>query len=281
LALLILTWNIQWALGVDGRVNLERIAADTRRLGDADVVCFQEVSDGYPELKDNDGSNQFDLLASYFPLHERIDGAVLDVRAENGGRKRFGNLILSRYPVEQVLRYMLPWGTVPKAECMPRGLIEAVLRTPIGPLRMMTTHLEWSSRRLRTRQVEAIRDIHELSCRRTVAPPKVGKGTYAAQLASQSAILTGDFNMRPREATRDLLRQPLSAGEPPFVDAWDHLNPQIPHPPSMAVHDQSSNAPHCLDYVFVTADLAPRLRSITYDQSSCASDHQPVIVELN
>jgi endonuclease/exonuclease/phosphatase family metal-dependent hydrolase len=39
-------------------------------------------------------------------------------------------------------------------------------------------------------------------------------------------------------------------------------------------------SPYCCDYVFVTRDLAPRLRSIRVDTENRASDHQPVIVEL-
>jgi endonuclease/exonuclease/phosphatase family metal-dependent hydrolase len=276
---LVLTWNIQWCLGADGLCDPERIAREARRLADADILCFQEVADGYGELEGNDGSNQFGRLAAHFPRHEAVVGVVLDVRAANGGRKRFGNMILSRHPVEQVMRYSLPWGTVPDAECMPRGLLEAVVRTPIGPLRMATTHLEWSSAVLRRAQVDAIRRAHELACRRVAVPPKEGKGTYAPQLAAPSAILTGDFNMLPEEAKEELTR-PFAGGTPSFIDAWAHLNPGVPHPPSMSVHDRRGGAPRCLDYLLVTGDLAPRLRSICYDQTSRASDHQPLIAEF-
>ncbi len=108
--MLILTWNIQWGLGVDERCDLERIARDAQRLADADVLCFREVSDGFPELKGNDGRDQFACLAALFPWHEAILGVNLDVRAPDGRRNRFGNLILSRYPVEQVMRHTLPLG---------------------------------------------------------------------------------------------------------------------------------------------------------------------------
>ena len=46
----ILSWNIQFGLGMDGRVDLPRIAAACRAMGDADVLCFQEVSDGFGAL---------------------------------------------------------------------------------------------------------------------------------------------------------------------------------------------------------------------------------------
>jgi len=40
----LLTWNIQWCRGVDGKVDPARIAREARRLADPDVICFQEAS---------------------------------------------------------------------------------------------------------------------------------------------------------------------------------------------------------------------------------------------
>ena len=46
----LVTWNIQWGRGADGRVDLDRIVAHPRRVADFDVLCLQEISAGYPEL---------------------------------------------------------------------------------------------------------------------------------------------------------------------------------------------------------------------------------------
>jgi endonuclease/exonuclease/phosphatase family metal-dependent hydrolase len=55
----------------------------------------------------------------------------------------------------------------------------------------------------------------------------------------------------------------------------------VPHPHTFRVHErEKGQSPYCCDYVFVTADLAPRLRSIRVDGANRASDHQPVVVEL-
>ena len=43
----LITWNIQWGLGIDGRVDLKRIVDDARRIADFDVLCLQEVSDNF------------------------------------------------------------------------------------------------------------------------------------------------------------------------------------------------------------------------------------------
>ena len=40
----LVTWNIQWGQGCDGRIDLGRIVRTAKDLCDADVFCFQEVS---------------------------------------------------------------------------------------------------------------------------------------------------------------------------------------------------------------------------------------------
>ena len=51
----LLSWNIQWCRGVDGRVDPERIARVARELADADVICLQEVARGFPSLAGSGG----------------------------------------------------------------------------------------------------------------------------------------------------------------------------------------------------------------------------------
>ena len=63
----VLTWNIQCGLGVDGRVDLVRIADVIRTMADVDVICLQEVSRFNPEL---DGG-QIAELAHDGPLPPR------------------------------------------------------------------------------------------------------------------------------------------------------------------------------------------------------------------
>ncbi|MCZ8096504.1 MAG: endonuclease/exonuclease/phosphatase family protein, partial [Burkholderiales bacterium] len=89
----LLQWNIQWGLGVDGRCDLARIADEVRAMGDPDVVCLQELSDGMPDLKDNDGSDQFAAMAALFPGFTAIEGVAVDVLglAPGARRRRFGN----------------------------------------------------------------------------------------------------------------------------------------------------------------------------------------------
>ena len=75
----LITWNIQFGVGVDGRNDLERIIAEARRIADFDVLCLQEVADNFPELKDNRGEDQFAEIARLLPGYTAVDGTAVDV----------------------------------------------------------------------------------------------------------------------------------------------------------------------------------------------------------
>ena len=51
----ILTWNVQWCLGVDGRVDPRRIVDEARAFADFDVLCLQEVACNFAALKGSAG----------------------------------------------------------------------------------------------------------------------------------------------------------------------------------------------------------------------------------
>lgn len=275
----LITWNIQWARGMDNRVDPRRIVDHARRMADFDVLCLQEVADNFPELDGNDETNQFGLFAELLPGFAAIEGIGVDVDDGKGGRKRFGNLLLTRYPVAQALRHLLPWEAA-HTRNMPRILVEAMAMTPLGPIRLMTTHLEYSSPTLRAAQVEGIREAHRMAVSRHLTPRAAGPHTYTLTPGSPSAILTGDFNMRPDDAALARLMAPFDSDVPPLLDLWPALKGDEPHPPSACLFDQTYGEPGCLDYVLATPDLAARARSIVYDVETQVSDHQPILVEF-
>ncbi|MGO4526649.1 endonuclease/exonuclease/phosphatase family protein [Microvirga sp. 2MCAF35] len=276
----ILTWNIQWGLGIDGAVDLDRLINEARAIADFDMLCLQEVSDNFPDLKGNDGGNQFAEIARLLPGFTAVEGVALDAPGGGRGRRRFGNMIVSRLPVAQVLRYTLPWEAAATRN-MPRLLLDVVVETSSGPLRVMTTHLEYSSDTLRRAQVEGIREAHRTATERHLMPRENGPGTYALYPTSPSAVLTGDFNMRPDDPVKQRISEPFSTNVPDLVDAWQAVHGSKAHPPSFCLFDQSNGSPHCCDFIFVTEDLAPKIRTISYDQESQASDHQPVLIEID
>lgn len=280
-AMRLITWNAQWARGMDGRVDPRRIVDHARAMADFDVLCLQEVASNFPDLPGCDGSDQFAAYAALLPGFVAIEGVGVDVDDGAGGRKRFGNLLLTRYPVAQALRHLLPWGAAPSRN-MPRMLIEATAMTPLGPIRLMTTHFEYSSGALRAAQVEATREAHRQASARHAAPRVAGPHTYAMTPASPSAILTGDFNMPPDDPLLARLSAPFDDGATaPLVDVWRALHGEAAHPVTACVYDQTYGPPACLDFVLATPDLAARARRVVCDVATQVSDHQPVLVEFD
>ncbi|MEN3293695.1 MAG: hypothetical protein V7642_2948, partial [Burkholderiales bacterium] len=216
----LITWNIQWSRGVDGRVDPARIVADARALGDFDVLCLQEVAANFPALAGSKGENQFEIFARLLPDFTPVPIAGVDILGDDGSRRAFGNMILSRYPVERALRHQLPWPPDPDVISMPRTLLEVVLATPLGPIRVMTTHLEYHSGLQRAAQVEAIRSIHAQACARAAftATRDMSDSPYHAYTHPTRTILTGDFNIRPEDPLHARLQEPIDELSPRLVD---------------------------------------------------------------
>lgn len=278
----LITWNIQWCRGCDGRVDPVRIIDTARRLADFDVLCLQEVSDGFPGLSGSAGENQFAIIAALLPEFHAIEGVAVDVPGPGGRRARFGNMMLSRLPVLGVWRHLLDWPADTESVGMQRVAIEAVIDAPGGPLRVMTTHLEYYSRPQRAAQVDHLRALHALACAHCNdrgQPRHVGS-PFEARLRPTRALLCGDFNFLPESDEYRHLQIPIE-GAPAWRDAWTLLHADTPHPHTNGVHDRVQwPTPHTCDFVFVTEDLAPQLVSLRVDSVSDASDHQPVIIEL-
>ncbi len=280
----LVTWNIQWGRGADGRVDLDRIVADARRVGDFDLLCVQEVSAGHDRLAGCDGSDQFAQLAARLPGFEAVAGIASDVPAPRGGRRRFGNMLFSRLPVRQVFRHLLPWPADDGVMSMQRVAVEATVEAPFGLLRVTTTHLEYYSQHQRWAQIDRLRELHRdaVAQARAARPGSADDGPFEAVPRGAAAILCGDMNFRPEDPDRARMLAPIDAATPAWRDAWEIVHPGVPHAPTCGVHDklQWPEPAFTFDFVFVSADLAGRVRDLRVDASSAASDHQPMLVEL-
>ena len=280
----LITWNIQWGRGADGRVDLDRIVAHARRVADFDVLCLQEVSAGYPELPGCDGRDQFQALSARLPAYTAIAGVATDTPRPGGGRRAFGNMMLSRLPVLQVFRHLLPWPADPAVMSMQRVAIEATIDTPLGLLRVTTTHLEYYSAPQRQAQVERLRELHReaVGQARVTRPGTVADAAFAPVPRGAAAIFTGDCNFRPDAPERARLLAPIDDATPPYRDAWEIAHPGQPHPPTVGLYDKEQwpGPPFTFDFVFVSEDLAPQVRNLRVDAESDASDHQPLLLEL-
>jgi len=280
----LITWNIQWCRGCDGRVNPARVVAAAREMADFDVLCLQEVACNYPDLPGTVGENQYETLASLLADHTVVKGVATDAFSAEGNRREFGNAIVTRLPVLQVFRHMLPWPADPSVPSMQRSALEVVLELPSGPVRVTTTHLEYYSAVQRAAQVERLRELQAEAAGHAGAPrhPEKERGPFRRVPRPVSSILTADFNFPPEDPLHARLQAPLAPGVPAYRDAWQIRRPGDPHPPTLGVHDKEQwpGPAFACDFIFVSEDLAGRVEDVVVDAATEVSDHQPVLLVL-
>jgi len=282
----LITWNVQWCRGVDGRVDPARIVAAAKELADYDVLCLQEIADNFPDprLAGSAGEDQFARFAELLPNYTAVPGVAVDHPAEGRGRRRFGNLVLSRLSVRQAYRHLLPSPVDPGINGMPRIAVEAVVAAPFGELRVITTHLEYYSKKQRGAQVDALRAIYAEGyghARAGTITDTTG-GPFHTHLRPAATIITGDFNLEPDDPLHARMGAPFADGTPPLVDAWEWAHPGAPHPSTFKIYEKEFPGEaelHC-DFIFVSDNLKSRIAEIRVDRETQASDHQPVILTL-
>lgn len=168
----LITWNTQWCCGLDGVVSPERIVEVARRLTDFDVLCLQEIAVNYPGLQGNPGHDQPALLRELLPGFQVFFGAAVDEWSADGERHQFGNLVATRLPVAQLQHHALPYPADGGVSSMPRMCTVVTVRHPdLGPVRVMTTHLEFYSKLQRMAQARALRALHMQACAHAAVPP--------------------------------------------------------------------------------------------------------------
>lgn len=276
----LVTWNIQWGLGCDGKVDLKRIVETAKALSDADVFCLQEISHGF--APHDGGEDQPAILSNLLPGYTPVFRPAVERRSADGRSQVFGNMILSRLPVLDITSHILPW---PATECrsMQRQALEVVVAASLGPVRVTTCHLEYHSFEHRQAQVEHIRRVHDEHERRSRLNHRdASDGPYRSLPAAVGSIVCGDFNLGPEDPLHAEMRKPFASGAPAFVDAWTIKHGDAPHAPTTGVADfkQWPQGPHCRDYIFVSENLAGRIEDVRVDVETTASDHQPVAITL-
>lgn len=274
----IISWNIQWGRGADGRVDLQRTITALRALGPAEVICLQEVTRGFPSLS-GEPEDEVAGLAQAFAGHEAVFAPGVDVIGERGGRGQFGNLLLSSLPVLQVFRHALPFPADASVPGMPRCCLEAVVDSPFGALRVLTTHLEYYSGLQRRAQIEALQAL-QLEAATHAGRLPLGKDSnpaFAARPRPVQAVLCGDFNMEAGSGDYRCMAERDS----PWQDAWPLVHGDAPHAPSVGVHGADwPGRQYCCDYFWLAGGLQERVRDLRVDALTSASDHQPLVLDL-
>lgn len=283
----LVTWNTQWCRGLDDRVDVLRIVDGARSMADFDVLCLQEIAQGFDTMPGQPGDQPAQLQA-LLPGFQVFFGAAVDEFTPDGKRQRFGNLIATRLPVTQVQHHALPWPADAGVRSMPRMCTVVTVReAALGPVRVMTTHLEYYSKVQRMAQARALRQLHIDACAQAAAPPLADDSGSAFQTKTHTphAILCGDFNLGASEPEYAVMQAPFlldcDAAAHALHDAWPLVHGGSPHSPTFQLFDRTYGPePVACDFVFVSAGLASRVRRIEVDVVTRASDHQPVVVEL-
>ncbi|MEC3765767.1 endonuclease/exonuclease/phosphatase family protein [Cupriavidus sp. SS-3] len=281
----LISWNIQWGRGADGRVDLARQVQTLRAMADADVLCLQEVTRGFGELRGEPGADQVSELTALLPGYHLLYAPAVERRGRTGELKQFGNLIATRLPVREVFRHALPWPADPEVASMPRVALEATVEAGSARLRVICTHLEYYSATQRTAQAEALRDWHAEACAHARRPGRSEQwpGPFTPEPRPAEAILCGDFNSKPDDIAYRRMLEPFDDGTLPWRDAWLHAHPGQPHAPTCALHDKEQwpEPPFACDFMLVTEPLVARIRRCEVNADTDASDHQPILLSLD
>jgi len=161
----VLTYNIHHGEGTDKVFDYSRLAKVINDLA-PDLVALQEVDVGTERAA---GIDQAALLGKLCKMHHAFGQAM----PYQGGR--YGDAVLSRFPIESVAVHPLPY----QFEQEPRTAVE-VRMTPrgLGPVTFVSTHLCHEKVENRVQQTQRIKSLF-------------------SKQDGGSVILAGDFNARP------------------------------------------------------------------------------------
>lgn len=118
----IATYNVHDFVGQDGRYAPERIFQVIKNI-DADIIALQETTLDRNKVLLSSISKETDM--------EAVDGSLFD-----RGKGRYGNIVLSRLPVVDIIHH-----DVSVIGREPRGIVELTVNTDNKNLSFLATHL--------------------------------------------------------------------------------------------------------------------------------------------
>jgi len=170
-SLRVMSWNIRHGRGLDGMVDLERIAA-VIATQKPDFVLLQEVDDGCARSGTVDQASEIGRITGLYHAF----GKAMD--HDGGG---YGQAILSRFPLLDSKVHRLP------GDGEPRIVFSATVDSPLGRLALATAHLVPEAGRTQLAQSQV---------------------AAAALLESpHPVILAGDLNAKPDSQTVKVFTQ--------------------------------------------------------------------------
>jgi endonuclease/exonuclease/phosphatase family metal-dependent hydrolase len=293
----LVTYNIHYTKGKDGRFSPERIA---EAVDGADVIALNEVERNWARSGMVD---QPAVLAGLLPNYYWVYGPCLDMdaseRDSNGNvhnrRRQFGNMLLSRHPLAFSRLHPLPTFRCLNDFNMQMGALEGVIEFSFGAVRFYSVHLSYLSRRERLVHVQKLLELH----RRTDIEGGAWSGSRESEVGAVwscgeeqppnpfDAIVLGDFNFEPDTPEYELMSGAQSSNDDSvryhhdFVDSW-LVAGGGPDGNTFAIDPNNKrSSARRIDYGFVSAGLAERLVAVRVDRDAVGSDHQPLWIEID
>lgn len=287
----IVSYNIQYGIGLDGKYELGRIIDAVR---EADVILLQEVTRNNPG---NQGRDQVAEISDALPDRYQVFGSNFDANVashiDKQGRAhtvmfQLGNMILSKSPIHLSRNLLLPRNRSFEAMNFQRGALEALIETPLGFARFYSVHLDHRSPTERLAQARFLKE-------RVLNYPLEGGSLsgmaergFPEPPATEDFVVVGDFNMLAGSSEyAELCGKPdhefgMALTADLFVDAAARLNARGEDLVSWVDPDRPDDASRWkrIDYAFTSASLAGRLKSYRVDRKAVGSDHLPIWIEL-
>ena len=232
----VVQWNVRLAVDDAGMVDPEAIAQGILAQGDVDVVVINEAARGWPL------SGQIDLAHW---LARRLDRHVAWAGAAS---QQFGNLVLSRFPIESTEVIELP--TTGRAQG--RSLLRADLAVGDGTtFTVLATHLQH-----RNDPESMAKRMEEIDI------------VIAAWGGKPATILAGDLNPAQGDPPDYPPRRP---GE--FVEIARLLDAGLTTGAELDACTIPTAGRNCSDYIFVSPDLEQH----TYVVGELFGDHRMLV----
>ncbi len=237
----VMTYNVHSCIGMDGKIDAERIARVIARAR-PDVVALQELDVGRTRTF---GTDQAHLIARYLEMEFHFHPAM------HLEEERYGDAILTYLPQHLVKAGPLP-GLAGKAYLEPRGALWVALKLHGKEVQVINTHLGLDPRE-RAAQVEAL----------------LGSEWLADERCQGPLILCGDLNALPSSPVCRRLGGRLKEVQ----TAMPRRRPRGTFPsrlPRMRI-----------DHIFISPGLEVTGIEIPASElARVASDHLPLLAEI-
>jgi endonuclease/exonuclease/phosphatase family metal-dependent hydrolase len=234
------TYNVHSCIGMDGKLSPRRVARLVARCR-PDVVALQELDEGRVH---SEGADQAHAIAHELEMQHFFHPAWV-VEEE-----KYGNAVLSRFPLELVQAESLPTSTRRYSE--PRSAMWVRLDVAGEQVNLLNTHLGLSA-------AERMRHVDEL----------LSENWIAGAVRNLPWIICGDFNMTPGSAAYRRLASY-------FRDAQTVAEWHQPRRTWMSSYPVSR-----IDHVFISDHF--EVVAVEVHRSwlaMVASDHLPLTVEV-